>query len=314
MEPAVDKLLNQFLAVAEAGTISGAATALLVTQPTLTFNMRKLEENMGVPLLIRSPRGVELTEYGETLYRNARLMRRLYDNTLDALAQQRGRTEEGLRIGTGYSWWTVFIRDFVIDYSRKYPNAGIHVSVGNQLRCMDQLLSGDISLFAAHEIAGLSPSTGARFVPLTTVGHGYFVRPGHPLLDRPRSIAEIEAYPAVTSSLPETRHQRFFETWSRSPAGSTPFEQGKYIFASNSLTACLEYVESTDAVIGHTDVMAEEFVRRGLRRIAVTDATRESKIGVYVLTERASEPRVAQLIEALRVRAATVLPPLGEVA
>jgi len=127
----VDKLLNQFLAVAEAGTISGAATALLVTQPTLTFNMRKLEENMGVPLLIRSPRGVELTEYGETLYRNARLMRRLYDNTLDALAQQRGRTEEGLRIGTGYSWWTVFIRDFVIDYSRKYPNAGIHVSVGN---------------------------------------------------------------------------------------------------------------------------------------------------------------------------------------
>ena len=78
------------------------------------------------------------------------------------------------------------------------------------------------------------------------------------------------------------------------------------------MTACLEYVESTDAVIGHTDVMAEEFVRRGLRRIAVTDATRESKIGVYVLTERASEPRVAQLIEALRVRAATVLPPLGE--
>ena len=56
----MDKLLNQFLAVAEAGTISAAATALFVTQPTLTFNMRKLEENLGVKLLIRTPRGVEL--------------------------------------------------------------------------------------------------------------------------------------------------------------------------------------------------------------------------------------------------------------
>ena len=53
----MDKLLNQFLAVAEAGTISAAATALFVTQPTLTFNMRKLEENLGVKLLIRTPRG-----------------------------------------------------------------------------------------------------------------------------------------------------------------------------------------------------------------------------------------------------------------
>src|SRR6218665_879444 len=64
----MDKLLNQFLAVAEAGTISAAATALFVTQPTLTFNMRKLEENLGVPLLIRTPRRIHLTEYGETLY------------------------------------------------------------------------------------------------------------------------------------------------------------------------------------------------------------------------------------------------------
>src|SRR5690606_20388370 len=108
-ETGMDKLLNQFLAVAEAGSISAAATNLFVTQPTLTFNMRKLEESLGVKLFIRGPRGVELTEYGETLYQNGRLMRRLYDNTLSALARQRGRIEEGLRIGSGYSWWTLFI-------------------------------------------------------------------------------------------------------------------------------------------------------------------------------------------------------------
>jgi LysR family transcriptional regulator of abg operon len=306
----MDKLLNQFLAVADAGTISGAATALFVTQPTLTFNMRKLEETMGVPLLLRSSRGVELTEYGETLYQNARLMRRLYDNTLSAIAHQRGRTEQGLRIGSGYSWWTLFIRDMAIDYSARYPNARIHVSLGNQLRCMDQLLSGDISLFVAHEIEGLNRSTGAKFIPLSRVGQGYFCRVGHPLLGRPRGMAEIEAYPAVSGSLPETRHQRFFETWNRTTTGSAPFDQGKYIFASNSLTACLDYVERSDAVLGHTDVMADEFIRRGLVRIELNEPTPLSRIGIYVLTERVEEARVAELLDVLRTAARAVLPPL----
>jgi LysR family transcriptional regulator of abg operon len=304
----MDKLLNQFLAVAEAGTISGAATALFVTQPTLTFNMRKLEETMGVPLLTRSSRGVELTPYGETLYQNARLMRRLYDNTLKAIENQRGRTEQGLSLGTGYSWWTLFIRDMVVDYSRSFPNSRIHVSLGNQLRCMDQLLSGDISLFVAHEIEGLNRSTGARFVPLGEIGHGYFVRKGHPLLRAARSIAEIETYPAVTSSMPETRHQRFFETWSRNTASSVAFDQGKYAFASNSLAACLDYVARTDAVINHTDVMESEFERRGLLRISVNEPIRRSTIGIYALNERADEPRVADLITWLEGAARAVLP------
>ncbi|MEO9297147.1 LysR family transcriptional regulator [Devosia alba] len=306
----MDKLLSQFLAVAEAGSITGAAAALFITQPTLTFNMRKLEENMGVALLTRSSRGVELTEYGEILYQNARLMRRLYDNTLKAIEQQRGRVEQGLNLGTGYSWWTLFIRDMVVDYSRDFPSARVHVSLGNQLRLMDQLLSGDISLFVGHEIEGLNRSAGARFCPLTRVGQGYFVRAGHPLLLAPRSLNELEAYPAVTSALPETRHQRFFETWSRSTAGSTSFEQGKYAFASNSLAACLDYVARTDAVISHTAVMESEFARRGLARITVNEPTPQYTIGVYALNERVDEPRVAELIGWLQSAASKALPPL----
>ncbi|MBS3850472.1 LysR family transcriptional regulator [Devosia sp. J2-20] len=306
----MDKLLNQFLAVAEAGTISGAATALFITQPTLTFNMRKLEESMGVPLLTRSSRGVELTAYGETLYQNARLMRRLHDNMLKAIEQQRGRIEQGLNIGTGYSWWNLFIRDMVVGYSNAFPNARVHISLGNQLRLMDQLLTGDISLFVGHEIEGLNRSAGARFIPLSKVGNGYFVRAGHPLLAAPRSIAEIEMYPAVTSALPETRHQRFFETWSRTTAASANFDRGKYAFASNSMAACLDYVARTDAVIGHTEVMDAEFVRRGLARVTVTETTAPSVIGMYALNERLDEPRVAELISWLQEAAKAVLPPL----
>ena len=303
----MDKLLIQFMAVAEAGSLSGAAQALFITQPTLTFNMRKLEETMGVPLLVRSSRGVELTPYGETLYQNARLMRRLYDNTVKSIEHQKGKIEQGLSIGTGYSWWTLFIRDMVVAYGKRHPSARVHVSLGNQLRCMDQLLSGDIALFVAHEIEGLNRSTGARFLPLARVEQGYFARAGHPLLERPRSLAEIESFPAVTSALPEIRHQRFFETWSRS-TGAAAFDQGNYAFASNSLAACLDYVERTDAVLAHTGVMEAEFRARGLGRIEVTEPTRQNRIGIYVLNERATEPRVEDLVEWIRGAAAEALP------
>lgn len=303
----MNKMLRQFMAVAEAGTMSGGATAALVSQPSLTVNMRRLEETMGVPLFIRTPRGVRLTEYGETLYQNARLMQRLYDNTLKALERQRQRTEEGLRIGSGYSWWSLFIRDMVVEHSRRHPGARIYVSLGNQLRCMDLLLGGDISMFVAHEIEGLSHNTGTELIPLMQVGAGYFVRAGHPLLGRPCTMADIDRFPMVSTAVPEARHQRFFETWTQTLADSA-FDQQHYTFASNSLAACLDYVEHTDAVINHTDVMAKEFERRGLHRLSLTDPARKRTVGIYALTERMGEQRTMEKIALLKQAAATVLP------
>jgi DNA-binding transcriptional LysR family regulator len=303
----MNKMLRQFMAVAEAGTMSGGATAALVSQPSLTVNMRRLEETMGVPLFIRTPRGVRLTEYGETLYQNARLMQRLYDNTLKALERQRQRTEEGLRIGSGYSWWSLFIRDMVVEHSRRHPGARIYVSLGNQLRCMDLLLGGDISMFVAHEIEGLSHNTGTELIPLMQVGAGYFVRAGHPLLGRPCTMADIDRFPMVSTAVPEARHQRFFETWTQTLADSA-FDQQHYTFASNSLAACLDYVEHTDAVINHTDVMAKEFERRGLHRLSLTDPARKRTVGIYALTERMGEQRTMETIALLKQAAATVLP------
>ncbi|HEV2502815.1 MAG TPA: LysR family transcriptional regulator [Mesorhizobium sp.] len=302
----MNKMLRQFMAVAEAGTMSGGATAALVSQPSLTVNMRRLEETMGVPLFIRTPRGVRLTEYGETLYQNARLMQRLYDNTLKALERQRQRTEEGLRIGSGYSWWSLFIRDMVVEHSKRHPGARIYVSLGNQLRCMDLLLGGDISMFVAHEIEGLSHNTGTELIPLMQVGAGYFVREGHPLLGRPCTMADIDRYPMVSTAVPEARHQRFFETWTQTLADSA-FDQQHYTFASNSLAACLDYVEHTDAVINHTDVMANEFERRGLHRLSLTDPARKRTVGIYVLKERMGEQRTMETITLLKEAAATVL-------
>ncbi|MBD8066336.1 LysR family transcriptional regulator [Devosia sp. PTR5] len=306
----MDKLLTQFLAVADAGTLSGAATALFITQPTLTFNMRKLEQTIGAPLFERSSRGVRLTRYGETLYENARLMQRLYDNTLTAIGDQQRGIDKGLSIGTGYSWWTMFLKDMVIAYQAEFPRAPVQVSLGNQLRLMDQLLSGDISMFLAHQIDALSSAIGVDFVPLTRVYNAFFVREGHPISGEPRHQSEVEAFPIVISSLAESRHERFFDPSRRRARVETVFDRATYLFRSNSLAACIDYTLATDAVLVHTHVMRNEFERRGLVEIEQLDDPRRAVTGIYVLQERRGEPRVEELIERIAAAAHAVLPPL----
>jgi DNA-binding transcriptional LysR family regulator len=83
--------LRHFVAVAEAGSMSGAAVRLRMAQPALTQSISRLEKEMRIRLFVRSKRGVELTEVGNFLLEEARdLLSRA-----DAIARSAERHEEG---------------------------------------------------------------------------------------------------------------------------------------------------------------------------------------------------------------------------
>ena len=58
-------VLRQFAAFAEAGTLSEAAEILHLSQPALSRNMKKLEEELGVTLFTRTKNRLELNENGK---------------------------------------------------------------------------------------------------------------------------------------------------------------------------------------------------------------------------------------------------------
>src|SRR3954447_8082245 len=66
------RLLRYFAVVAEELHIGNAAARLFISQPALSQQIRVLEEQVGLPLFIRHPRGVELTEAGDVLLQDAR--------------------------------------------------------------------------------------------------------------------------------------------------------------------------------------------------------------------------------------------------
>ena len=305
----MDRLLHQFIAIAETGSIRAAAAVLNITQPTLTVNVRKLEEDMDARLFIRSSRGVRLTPYGEVVYENARLMQRLDDNMRKSVNDMRARSERGISMGSGYSWWTVFVRDTLLEYQQLNPGAPVEVSLGDQMRCLDQLLSGDISLFVSHEIRGLSASLGAQFIRLSQVYNGVFVRSGHPLLNGTRTREEIEYYPMITSSLSESRQQRFFDEHWRRVRGESLFGRENHVFGSNSISACLDYLSHTDAFLRISNVIAPYFAEHGVVEVAQAGPLPMIPMGIYVLAERRGEKRLEALLAALMAASHEKLPP-----
>jgi len=82
-------------AIAEHGSISGAARALGYSQPAVSQHLRRAEQRLGVPLVVRAGRGIRLTEPGMVLARHAHAISR-------ALDAARGELSElvGLRTGT----------------------------------------------------------------------------------------------------------------------------------------------------------------------------------------------------------------------
>jgi LysR family nitrogen assimilation transcriptional regulator len=66
------RTLKYFVAIADAGSFTGAASTIPIAQPALTRQMRELEVELGVQLLERRPRGVVLTAAGATFYASAR--------------------------------------------------------------------------------------------------------------------------------------------------------------------------------------------------------------------------------------------------
>lgn len=292
----MDRALEQFVAVAEAGSFMAAAETLHISQPALSYNIKRLEQSLDVELFRRSVRGVELTPYGETLYNSAVFMSRLHSNALATIARQKAELEEGVSIGTGYSTWILFLKDYVIQHFREHPAAPINVSIGNMMRCMDQLIAGDISLFMGHRIDHLKSGLNVDFIPLGLATDGYFVREGHPLLGQTHTIEEVRAYPTTMANPTDARQKRL-----TSGAGEQDLDGGGHAFACNSMDACLEFVRHTDAVLIHSDVLREYFGKQGLKEVAIHAASprRRAVMGIYVLPEQRAKPKVQEVIRSI---------------
>jgi DNA-binding transcriptional LysR family regulator len=89
--------LRYFVAVADAGTFTHAAERMFIAQPTLSQQIRRLEEMVGAPLLQRGRDGVRLTDAGTVLLEESRTVLSLVDHGMSRTRQAAGLGRPRLR-------------------------------------------------------------------------------------------------------------------------------------------------------------------------------------------------------------------------
>ncbi|MBR9649996.1 LysR family transcriptional regulator [Thalassovita aquimarina] len=118
-------LVRSFLAVAEQGSLSAAARQLGLSQPTLGRQIKQMETDLGVTLLIRQPRGFDLTEAGQAILPAARRMQDAMREIALAVAGRDAGTSGTVRITASEIMALNYLPDIVADIRDALPGITI---------------------------------------------------------------------------------------------------------------------------------------------------------------------------------------------
>ena len=136
------RTMQYYLAVVREGTISAAAQALHVAQPSLSRQMKELEEELGVTLFVRGNRKITLTEEGMVLRKRAEEMVRLMQMTEEEISQIKNHISGSVRIGAGESWSFHYLSRAAASIAAEHPDIRFHITSGDTQDLMDELNNG----------------------------------------------------------------------------------------------------------------------------------------------------------------------------
>lgn len=136
------RTMQYYLAVVREGTISAAAQALHVAQPSLSRQMKELEDELGTTLFVRGNRKITLTEEGMVLRKRAEEIVRLMQMTEDEISQIKNHISGSVRIGAGESWAFHYLSRAAASIAEEHPDIRFHIISGDTHDLMDELNNG----------------------------------------------------------------------------------------------------------------------------------------------------------------------------
>ena len=136
------RVLKYFLTVAREQSISAAAEALHLSQPTQSRQLKDLEDELGKPLLIRGARRVTLTDEGIILRKRAEEILSLSEKALDEISRAGEDISGNVYIGAGETDAFRYLAQAISAVQQQYPKIRFHISSGDTSDVMEELDRG----------------------------------------------------------------------------------------------------------------------------------------------------------------------------
>lgn len=169
-------LYQYFYAVANTGNISRAAKIMYTSQPVVSKYIARLENELGVQLFKRTPRGVILTEEGSILYEHVKTAFNYLEAGMDALRHQQNVGLGHLRIGVSTTLCKYLLLPYLRQYIAKYPNVRLSIECQSTYHTLEALENNqiDIGLIGQPDHIG-----GLKFYEMTDIEDIFVASPSY---------------------------------------------------------------------------------------------------------------------------------------
>lgn len=135
-----------------------AADELELSEPSLSQQIRKLEEELDAKILERERRAVRLTDFGHAIIASARAILAEEERIREAADAHRGLRSGRLSFGTVNAGSNTLLPEVLPQYSRRYPGIEVRVTETGSLDIARGVLRGDLDLGLIVRVPGVGPS------------------------------------------------------------------------------------------------------------------------------------------------------------
>ncbi|WP_270172464.1 LysR family transcriptional regulator [Paenibacillus sp. SYP-B4298] len=186
--------LRYFMAVCEEMHFTKAADKIGISQPTLSQQIRALEDELNIPLFDRLGKRIALTEAGKLLLHYSTQIERNLQNAQEAIAELRQMQRGVLRIAVLPSDLDYRITELLTTYHREYPSIKLQVIASVEI--VQQVLDNEVDLGISLEG---EPDERLVSIPLCREDYVLVVSEGHPLYGRqqPIMLEELRTLPTI---------------------------------------------------------------------------------------------------------------------
>ncbi len=175
--------LQIFLVLSRLQNFTRTAEQLHMTQPTISQQLAALEAALGLPLIERDTRRLQLTAAGQALVPYAEKLIALSGEALEAVREAAGLEERTLRLGVGHTLATYLLPALLSNFRRLFPQFRTKISVGNTGDLLKLLVADSIDLAlvgspAAHPEIVTQPFRQDRLVVIIAPNDAWASRTG----------------------------------------------------------------------------------------------------------------------------------------
>jgi LysR family transcriptional regulator, regulator of abg operon len=197
--------LRTLVAVADAGSVRGAARLLNTSPAAVTQSLQLLEESIQMQLVLRTSSGVTLTEPGQTLLTHARLIVSQLTRANEALDALRGNTRKRLSVAVTAWVALTFLPETVSRFREQMPQIQLELFEGLLAIASPKLRDGSLDIYVGRQTPGATSSEFA-YRPIFASSRAVVARLGHPNAES-RTLSDLLELDWLVALDPETEGQ-----------------------------------------------------------------------------------------------------------